>query len=66
MILFNGGKFAEAKAQFEAATETIRNHAMAQLSASALTALNLGQIQDAVNALEAYLKVDRTVRRPRK
>ena len=57
VILFNGGKFAEAKAQFEAATKADPNHAMAQYQLG-MTALNLGQIQDAVNALEAYLKVD--------
>jgi tetratricopeptide (TPR) repeat protein len=57
VILFNGGKFAEAKAQFEAATKADPNHALAQYQLG-MTALNLGQIQDAVNALEAYLKVD--------
>jgi tetratricopeptide (TPR) repeat protein len=57
VILFNGGKFAEAKTQFEAATKADPNHAMAQYQLG-MTALNLGQIQDAVNALEAYLKVD--------
>jgi tetratricopeptide (TPR) repeat protein len=57
VILFNGGKFAEAKTQFEAATKADPNHALAQYQLG-MTALNLGQIQDAVNALEAYLKVD--------
>jgi tetratricopeptide (TPR) repeat protein len=57
VILFNGGKFAEAKAQFETATKADPNHALAQYQLG-MTALNLGQIQDAVNALEAYLKVD--------
>src|SRR4029079_9283866 len=57
VILFNAGKFAEAKTQFEAATKADPNHAMAQYQLG-MTALNLGQIQDAVNALEAYLKVD--------
>ena len=33
------------------------NHALAQYQLG-MTALNLGQIQDAVTALEAYLKVD--------
>ena len=32
-------------------------HALAQYQLG-MTALNLGQIQDAVNALEAYLKID--------
>jgi predicted Zn-dependent protease len=33
------------------------NHALAQYQLG-MTALNLGQIQDAVTALESYLKVD--------
>ena len=57
VILFNAGKFAEAKTQFEAATKTDPNHAMAQYQLG-MTSLNLGQIPDAVSALEAYLKVD--------
>jgi tetratricopeptide (TPR) repeat protein len=57
VILFNGGKFAEAKTQFEAATKADPNHSLAQYQLG-MTALNLGQIQDAVNALEAYLKID--------
>jgi len=57
VILFNAGKFAEAKTQFEAATKTDPNHAMAQYQLG-MTSLNLGQIPDAVAALEAYLKVD--------
>ena len=57
LILFNAGKFAEAKTQFEAATKADPNHAMAQYQLG-MTSLNLGQIPDAVSALEAYLKVD--------
>jgi tetratricopeptide (TPR) repeat protein len=57
VILFNAGKFAEAKTQFEAATKTDPNHSMAQYQLG-MTALNLGQIPEAVAALEAYLKVD--------
>jgi tetratricopeptide (TPR) repeat protein len=57
VILFNSGKFAEAKTQFEAATKTDPNMAMAQYQLG-MTALNLGQIPDAISALEAYLKVD--------
>lgn len=34
VILFNAGKFAEAKTQFEAATKTDPNHAMAQYSSA--------------------------------
>ena len=57
MILFNSGKFAEAKTQFEAATKADPNMAMAQYQLG-MTALNLGQIPEAISALEAYLKVD--------
>ena len=57
MILFNAGKFAEAKTQFEAAAKADPNMGMAQYQLG-MTALNLGQIPDAVAALEAYLKVD--------
>jgi Tfp pilus assembly protein PilF len=57
VILFNAGKFAEAKTQFEAATKADPNHSMAQYQLG-MTSLNLGQIPDAVAALEAYLKVD--------
>jgi tetratricopeptide (TPR) repeat protein len=57
VILFNAGKFAEAKTQFEAATKADPNHAMAQYQLG-MTALNLGQIPEAVAALEAYMKVD--------
>ena len=57
VILFNAGKFAEAKTQFESATKTDPNHAMAQYQLG-MTSLNLGQIPDAVAALEAYLKAD--------
>jgi tetratricopeptide (TPR) repeat protein len=57
VILFNSGKFAEAKTQFEAATKADPNMGMAQYQLG-MTALNLGQIPEAVAALEAYLKVD--------
>jgi tetratricopeptide (TPR) repeat protein len=57
VILFNGGKFAEAKTQFEAATKADPAHALAHYQLG-MTALNLGQIPDAVTALEAYLKID--------
>ena len=57
VILFNGGKFAEAKAQFELATKADPSHSLAQYQLG-MTSLNLGQIQDAVTALEAYLKID--------
>jgi len=57
VILFNAGKFAEAKTQFEAATKADPNMGMAQYQLG-MTALNLGLIPDAVAALEAYLKVE--------
>jgi tetratricopeptide (TPR) repeat protein len=57
VILFNSGKFAEAKTQFEAATKADPNMGMAQYQLG-MTALNLGLIPEAVAALEAYLKVD--------
>ncbi len=57
VILFNAGKFAEAKTQFEAATKADPNMGMAQYQLG-MTALNLGQIPEAIAALEAYMKVD--------
>src|SRR4029453_12243039 len=57
VILFNSGKFPEAKTQFEAATKADPNMGMAQYQLG-MTALNLGLIPEAVAALEAYLKVD--------
>ena len=57
VILFNAGKFAEAKTQFETAVKADPNMGMAQYQLG-MTALNLGQFADAVTALEAYLKVD--------
>ena len=57
VILFNAGKFAEAKTQFEAAVKADPNMGMAHYQLG-MTALNLGQFADAVTALEAYLKVD--------
>jgi tetratricopeptide (TPR) repeat protein len=56
VILFNAGKFADAKTQFEAATKADPNMAMAQYQLG-MTSLNLGLIPDAVAALEAYMKV---------
>ncbi len=48
VILFNAGKFAEAKTQFEAATKADPNMGMAQYQLG-MTALNLGQIPEAVS-----------------
>lgn len=57
VVLFNGGKFAEAKPQFEAAVKADPNMAMAHYQLG-MTSLNLGLIPDAVAALEGYLKAD--------
>jgi Tfp pilus assembly protein PilF len=57
VILFNSGKFAEAKTQFEAATKADPNMAIAQYQLG-MTAINLGAFSEAVTALEAYLKID--------
>ena len=57
VILFNAGKFAEAKPQFEAAVKADPNMAMAQYQLG-MTNLNTGDFAGAVTALEAYLKVD--------
>lgn len=57
VILFNAGKFAEAKVQFETATKTDPTMAMAHYQLG-MTALNLGEIPTAVSALESYLKLD--------
>jgi len=56
VILFNSGDFAGAKEQFVAATQADPNNALAQYQLG-MTSLNLGQIPEAVAALEAYLKV---------
>jgi len=57
VILFNGGKFTEAKTQFEAATKADPTYAPAYYQLG-MTSLNLGQIPDAVSALEKYLELD--------
>jgi Tfp pilus assembly protein PilF len=57
VILFNTQKFAEAKAQFEAATKADPNMAMAHYQLG-MTALNLGDFPLAVSSLETYLKID--------
>lgn len=57
VIMFNSGKFAEAKTLFEAATKADPNMALAQYQLG-MTALNLGAFPEAVAALEAYLKID--------
>ncbi len=57
VILWNAGKFAEAKDQFELAVKADPNLAMAQYQLG-MANLNLGQIPAARQAFEAYLKVD--------
>jgi tetratricopeptide (TPR) repeat protein len=57
VILFNAQKFAEAKVQFETAVKANPGMAIAQYQLG-MTALNLGQIPDAVKALETYLQLE--------
>jgi tetratricopeptide (TPR) repeat protein len=56
VILFNGQKFAESKVQFEASVKADPNFAPAYYQLG-MAALNLGQIPDAVAALEKYLEI---------
>ncbi|MBF8300000.1 MAG: lipoprotein NlpI, partial [Acidobacteria bacterium] len=57
VILWNAGKYAEAKDQFDAAVKADPNMAMAQYQLG-MANLNLGQIPAARQAFEAYLKAD--------
>ena len=57
VILWNAGKFAEAKTQFEAAIAADPNNAMAHYQLG-MANLNLGQIPEARKAFEGYLKAD--------
>ena len=57
VILWNQGKFAEAKAQYESAVQADPTMAMAHYQLG-MANLNLGQIPDAREAFEAYLKLD--------
>jgi tetratricopeptide (TPR) repeat protein len=57
VILFNSGKFQEAKGQFEAAVKADPNMSMAHYQLG-MTALNLGDFKLAVTSLETYLKLD--------
>jgi Tfp pilus assembly protein PilF len=57
VILWNAGKYAEAKVQFEAAVKADPMMAMAQYQLG-MANLNLGQIPQARQAFEAYLKAD--------
>jgi tetratricopeptide (TPR) repeat protein len=56
VILWNAGKFAEAREQFEAAVKADPNMAMAHYQLG-MANLNLGQIPQARAAFEGYLKV---------
>jgi Flp pilus assembly protein TadD len=56
VVLFNAGKYADAKVQFDVASKADPNNANAFYQLG-MTSLNLGQIPDAVNALQAFLKV---------
>ena len=55
--MFNGGKFAEAKTAFEAATKADPKNAMAHYQLG-MTALNLGDFPLAVSSLETYLQLE--------
>lgn len=57
VILWNAGKFAEAKLQFEAAIKADPNMGMAHYQLG-MANLNLGQIPAARAAFQEYLKVD--------
>ena len=57
VIMWNAGKYAEAKDQFEAAVKTDPNMAMAHYQLG-MANLNLGQIPQARTAFEGYLKAD--------
>ena len=57
VIMWNAGKYAEAKDQFASAVKADPNMAMAHYQLG-MANLNLGQIPDARAAFEGYLKVD--------
>ena len=56
VVLFNAGKYADAKVQFENATKADPNNSNAFYQLG-MTSLNLGQIPDAVAALETFMKL---------
>ena len=55
-VLYNAGKFAEAKTRFEAATKADPSNAIAFYQLG-MTMINLGQHSDAVTALQTFLKL---------
>ncbi len=57
VILWNGGRYADAKVQLEAALKADPNMAMAHYLLG-MANLNLGQIPEARAAFENYLKID--------
>jgi len=57
VVLFNAGKFAEAKAQFEAASKTDPTMALAHYYLG-MANLNGGDLAGATAAFDAYLKLD--------
>ena len=57
VVLFNAGKFAEAKTQFEATTKADPGMALAQYYLG-MASLNGGDLAAATSAFEAYLKLD--------
>jgi tetratricopeptide (TPR) repeat protein len=57
VILWNAGKFAEAKTQFEAAVKADPSMAMAHYQLG-MANLNLGQVAEARAAFEGYLQAD--------
>ena len=59
VIMWNAGKYAEAKDQFEAAVKADPGMAMAHYQLG-MANLNLGQIPQARTAFEGYLKADAT------
>ncbi len=56
IILWNGGKIAEAKVKFEEASNADPNHADARFQLG-MALLNEGKIPDAVTQFEAYMKM---------
>ena len=56
VVLFNSGKYADAKVQFDLATKADPNNANAFYQLG-MTSLNLGQIPEAVAALQAFMKL---------